>query len=154
MRKNWKKVGTLMAAGMMLVASLGTSVMAEEAGGYTGEPITIQFWHTRGSGSNYEVVQHSVEEFNNTIGKEKGITVEEVFIGNYNEILAKTQLAIQSGEAPQVVVSGNTFVNYLLEDGVLADMAPLAEETGWDRDNLLDPFQEINGNTDGTLYTV
>ena len=120
----------------------------------TAKPITIQFWHTRGSGANYEVVQHEVEEFNNTIGKEKGITVEETFIGNYNDILAKTQLAVQSGEAPQVVVSGNTFVNYLLEDGVLADMAPLAEETGWDRNNMLDPFQEINGNTDGTLYSV
>ena len=77
--------------------------------------------------------------------------MEETFIGNYNDILAKTQLAVQSGEAPQVVVSGNTFVNYLLEDGVLADMAPLAEETGWDRNNMLDPFQEINGNTDGTF---
>lgn len=120
----------------------------------TAKPITIQFWHTRGSGANYEVVQHEVEEFNNTIGKEKGITVEETFIGNYNDILAKTQLAVQSGEAPQVVVYGNTFVNYLLEDGVLADMAPLAEETGWDRNNMLDPFQEINGNTDGTLYSV
>lgn len=154
MKKNLRTVGTVMAAGMMLLSSIGTTAMAEEAGGYSGEPITIQFWHTRGSGSNYEVVQHEVEEFNNTIGKEKGITVEEVYIGNYNEILAKTQLAIQSGESPQVVVSGNTFVNYLLEDGVLADMAPLAEETGWDRDNLLDPFQTINGNTDGMLHSV
>ena len=118
------------------------------------DSITINFWHTRGSGSNYEVVQHEVETFNETIGKEKGITVQETYIGDYNEMLSKTQLAIQSGESPQVVVSGNTFVNYLLEDGVLADMAPLAEETGWDRNNLLDPFQDINGNTDGTLYTV
>lgn len=151
MKKTLKAIGMLMA-GVMTISATGLTVMAE--GGYSGDPITIQFWHTRGSGSNLEVVQHSIEEFNNTIGKEKGITVEEVFIGNYNDIIAKTQLAIQSGESPQVVVSGNTFVNYLLEDGVLADMAPLAEETGWDRDNLLEPFQTINGNTDGTLYTV
>ncbi len=119
-----------------------------------GEPITIQFWHTRGSGANYEVVQHSVNTFNETIGKEKGIVVEEVFVGSYTEILPKTQLAIQSGEAPQVVVSGNTFVSYLMEDEVLADMAPLAEKTGWDCGNLLQPFQEIKGNTDGTLYSL
>ncbi len=158
MRKSLKKAGMIMTVGTMLFSQMGafsTVAMAEDAaGGYAGDPVTIQFWHTRGSGANYEVVQHEVEEFNNTIGKEKGITVEEVFIGDYNQILAKTQLAIQSGESPQVVVSGNTFVNYLLEDGVLADMAPLAEETGWDRGNLLEPFQEINGNTDGTLYTV
>lgn len=151
MKKNLKKAAVLMAAGTMLFSQAGSVVMAEEA---AGEPITIQFWHTRGAGANYEVVQHSVEEFNNTIGKEKGIQVEEVFIGDYLQILAKTQLAVQSGESPQVVVCGNTAVNYLLEDGILADMAPLAEETGWDRNNMLQPFQEINGNTDGNLYSV
>lgn len=153
MKKRMRTAGTLVAAGILAVSCIGT-VTAFAEGGYSGDPITIQFWHTRGSGANLEVVQHEVEEFNNTIGKEKGITVEEVFIGDYSGILAKTQLAVQSGESPQVVVSGNTFVNYLLEDDVLADMAPLAEETGWDRSNLLDPFQEINGNTDGTLYSV
>ena len=153
MKKELKKAGAVIAAGVMLLSQTQMFSIGAKAD-ETAEPITIQFWHTRGSGANYEVVQHEVEEFNNTIGKEKGITVEETFIGNYNDILAKTQLAVQSGEAPQVVVSGNTFVNYLLEDGVLADMAPLAEETGWDRNNMLDPFQEINGNTDGTLYSV
>lgn len=139
MKKGLKKAGAIVAAGAVLLSQTQAFSIGAKAD-ETAEPITIQFWHTRGSGANYEVVQHEVEEFNNTIGKEKGITVEETFIGNYNDILAKTQLAVQSGEAPQVVVSGNTFVNYLLEDGVLADMAPLAEETGWDRNNMLDPF--------------
>lgn len=116
--------------------------------------VTVNFWHTRGSGDNYEVVKESVSKFNETIGKEKGINVVETFIGDYNDIFAKTQLAIQSGEAPQVVVLGNTFVNYLLEDDVLVDMAPLAEETGFDKNNLLDPFLQINGNTGDTLYTL
>jgi sn-glycerol 3-phosphate transport system substrate-binding protein len=142
-----KKTLAMIVTLVMLISMLPAAI-AE------GDPITIKFWHTRGSGANYEVTQYSVNKFNETIGKEKGIVVEEVFIGNYNEILSKTQLAIQSGEAPQVVVSGNTFVSYLLEDEVLADMAPLAEATGWDKSNLLQPFQEINGNTNGTLYTL
>lgn len=142
-----KKILVLLLA---IVLMLGTAAVSIAE----GDPITIQFWHTRGSGANYEVVQHSVKTFNETVGKEKGIIVEEVFIGGYNDILPKTQLAIQSGESPQVVVSGNTFVNYLLEDEVLADMAPLAEKTGWDKSNLLQPFQEIRGNTDGTLYSL
>lgn len=133
---------------LAMLACVLPAAMADE------EPIHIQFWHTRGSGANYEVVQHSVNTFNETIGKEKGIVVEEVYGGSYNDILPKTQLAIQSGESPQVVVSGNTFVNYLLEDGVLADMAPLAASTGWDINNPLQPFQEIKGNTDGTLYSL
>lgn len=142
-----KKVFSILVA-LAMIACMLPAAVAE------GEPITIQFWHTRGSGANYEVVKHSVDTFNETIGKEKGIVVEEVFVGNYNEILPKTQLAIQSGEAPQVVVSGNTFVSYLMEDEVLADMAPLAAATGWDAKNLLQPFQEIKGNTDGTLYSL
>lgn len=142
-----KKVFSMLVALAMLACMLPAAV-AE------GDPITIQFWHTRGSGANYEVVKHSVETFNETVGKEKGIVVEEVYIGDYNAILPKTQLAIQSGESPQVVVSGNTFVSYLMEDEVLADMAPLAASTGWDSANLLQPFQEIKGNTDGTLYSL
>lgn len=138
----------------MLALVLAVLMVACMLPALADEPITIQFWHTRGSGANYEVVQHSVNTFNETIGKEKGIVVEEVYIGNYNEILPKTQLAIQSGESPQVVVSGNTFVNYLLEDGVLADMQPLADANGWDTQNLLDPFLEIEGNKDGTIYSL
>lgn len=145
-----KATGIMITAGLLLFSQ--ADPFAEKV--LADEPITIQFWHTRGTGPNYEVVQHEVETFNETVGKEKGIQVEETFIGSYDDILAKTQLAIQSGEAPQVVVSGNTYVSYLLDDGVLADMAPLAEETGWDRSNMLDPFQEIKGNTDGELYSV
>ena len=141
-----KALAILMTLAMCLC--LLPAAMAEE------DPIIIQFWHTRGSGANNEVVLHSVESFNESVGKEKGIVVEEVFIGGYNDILPKTQLAIQSNESPQVVVSGNTFVSYLMEDDVLADMAPLAEATSWDRSNLLEPFQEIKGNTDGTLYSL
>ena len=107
MKKGLKKAGAIVAAGAVLLSQTQAFSIGAKAD-ETAEPITIQFWHTRGSGANYEVVQHEVEEFNNTIGKEKGITVEETFIGNYNDILAKTQLAVQSGEDPQVVVSGNT----------------------------------------------
>ena len=92
MKKELKKAGAVIAAGVMLLSQTQMFSIGAKAD-ETAEPITIQFWHTRGSGANYEVVQHEVEEFNNTIGKEKGITVEETFIGNYNDILAKTQLA-------------------------------------------------------------
>ena len=40
------------------------------------EPITVQFWHTRGSGANYDVVLASVDAFNATVGKGKNIVVE------------------------------------------------------------------------------
>ena len=153
-KKAAKALGVLTMAGAILAAQGGVVFADSTTDSSTGDPIIVQFWHTRGTGPNYEVVQHEVETFNSTIGKEKNIEVQETYIGSYDDILAKTQLAVQSGEVPQVVVSGNTYVNYLIEDGVLADMALLAEKTGWDRSNMLDPFQDIAGNTDGTLYSV
>lgn len=118
------------------------------------EPTVVNFWHTRGSGTNYEVLQHSVQEFNATIGVKKGIKVVETFVGNYAQILPKVQLAVQSGEQPQVCVMGATYVGYLLEDGLLADMMPYAKKTGYNVNNISTPFLKIPGNTDGTLYSM
>ena len=66
------------------------------------EPITINFWHTGGSGALQEAVQFATNRFNETVGAEKGIKVVETFIGNYDELTAKIQLSIQANEQPQV----------------------------------------------------
>ncbi|MGI6654468.1 MAG: ABC transporter substrate-binding protein [Christensenellales bacterium] len=118
------------------------------------EPTTVQFWHTRGSGANYDALLASVDAFNATVGKEKNIFVEETFIGGYNEILTKTQLAIQAGEQPDIVVIGNTMVGNLIDDGLLVDLLPYAQKSGFDVNNLMTPFQKIYGNADGTLYSL
>ena len=135
---------------LTLLFSLSAAAMAEE----TGDNIVIQFWHTRGSGTSYEGLKESVDNFNATIGKEKGITVQETFIGDYVAIMTKTQLSVQSGEQPQVVVMGNTNVAPLVEDGILADMMPYAEASGFDTANLIDCFMEVYGNTDGQLHSL
>ena len=72
-----------------------------------------------------------MDNFNATIGKEKGITVQETFIGDYTAIMTKTQLSVQSGEQPQIVVASNTNTAPLVEDGILVDMMPYAEKSGW-----------------------
>src|SRR5699024_4240044 len=78
----------------------------------------------------------------------------ETFIGDYVAIMTKTQLSVQSGEQPQVVVMGNTNVAPLVEDGILADMMPYAEASGFDTTNLIDCFMEVYGNTDGQLHSL
>ena len=96
----------------------------------------------------------AVDDFNATIGKEKGIVVEQQFIGSYNDLYTKTQMASQSGEQPVVVSSGNTYIAPLIDDGILCDMMPMAKKDGFDVSNILDCFMEIAGNTDGTLYSL
>lgn len=142
-----KKLVSLVLILMMMLSLVSVAGASED-------PITLQFWHTRGSGANYDVVAASVKQFNETIGAEKGIVVEETFIGNYDEILPKTQLAIQAGEGPQIVVMGNTYVAYMYEDELLADMAPLAAATGYDLANIMEPFHQSIGNTDGQMHSL
>lgn len=134
---------------LVLVLAFASVATAES------EPITITFWHHRGSGAQYECVTHAVNGFNETVGKEKGIVVEESYIGDYVALFSQIQLAVQSGEAPNVVSAANTYTAYMLEDDYLVDMAPLAEAEGYDiTGNLMDWLLEIGGNTDGQIHSL
>lgn len=136
---------------LVLVLALACSASAFA----DGDPITLKFWHHRGSGAQYECVTHAVNGFNETVGKEKGIVIEESYIGGYVDLFSQIQLAVQSGEAPNIVSAGNTYVAYMREDDYLVDMAPLAEAEGYDiTGNLMDWLLEIGGNTDGQIHSM
>lgn len=144
-----KMTAMLLTLALVLSMSLVPAAFAE------AEPITIQFWHHRGSGTQYECVTHAVEGFNSTVGQELGIVVEEAYIGDYVQLFSQIQLAVQSGEAPNVVSAANTYTAYMLEDGLLVDMVPLAEEDDYDiTGNLMDWLLEIGGNTDGQIHSL
>ncbi len=133
---------------MVMVLSLLPLALA------SGEPLTINFWHTGGSGALQEAIQFAVNKFNTTVGAEKGINVVETFIGNYDELTAKIQLSIQANEQPQVAILANTMVGWFMEDGVLADMAPYAQKDGFDVNNIMSPFMLTMGNQNGELHSV
>ena len=97
-----KKLVALALSLVMLISAASTALA------YSPEdPITISFWHTRGSGANYEVLKASVDAFNETVGKEKGIIVEEIYQGNYNTNVTKIQLGSQSGDIPVIAVTSS-----------------------------------------------
>ena len=144
-----KMTAMLLTLALMLTMALVPAALAEE------EPITVTFWHHRGSGTQYECVTHAVEGFNSTVGQELGIVVEEAYIGDYVQLFSQIQLAVQSGDAPNVVSAANTYTAYMLEDGLLVDMVPLAEEDDYDiTGNLMDWLLEIGGNTDGQIHSL
>lgn len=74
------------ALALIMVLSLCSFASAEE-------PTLVRFWHNRSSGANLEACEKAVDEFNNTIGKEKNIHVEATYIGGYPELYSKCQLA-------------------------------------------------------------
>lgn len=141
-----KKIAALILA-LVMILSVASVAMADE-------PIVVKFWHNRASGANQDALNAAMERFNTTIGAEKGIVAEATYIGGYPEIYAQTQLATQAGEQPAISVIGNTYVSQMIDDGLLADMAPYAEASGFDVNNLLDAFLKIAGNTDGHLYSL
>lgn len=142
-----KKVAVILLACMLCFVWCGMAAA-------DGEPLHITFWHNRGSGAQYDVLKASVDGFNNTIGKEKGIFVDEVFNGSYADLHNKLGLGSQSGDVPVIMVAGITRVRLMMEDNLLADMMPYAKATGFDTGNLADCFMEIWGNTDGQLYSL
>ena len=132
----------------MILLSLCSFARAEK------EPLHIEFWHTRGSGANYEVLKNSVDTFNATIGKEKGIFVEEIFQGGYADIVPKLEMASQSGGMPAVGVTSGVRASILLDDGLLADMAPYAAKTGFDFSIFFESLLDVPGNENGQIRSL
>lgn len=141
-----KRISLVLA--LMMLLSLCSFARAEQ------EPLHIEFWHTRGSGANYEVLKNSVDTFNATIGKEKGIFVEEVFQGSYADIVPKLEMASQSDDMPAVGVTSGVRASILLDDGLLADMAPYAAKTGFDFSVFFDSLLDVPGNENGEIRSL
>ena len=69
-----KKLVALLLATLMM-ASMFSFASADE-------PIVITFWHHAGSGGIYNAISAAVTNFNATVGAEKGIVIEESYIGS------------------------------------------------------------------------
>lgn len=100
-------------------------------------PITIDFWHTFGSGSQGEYITDAVSRFNES--NEYGITVNATYIGGYTTLRSQLTTSIGAGDNPQIVVLGLSDI--LASAGVLADMAPYAERDGVDVSKYIDGVQ-------------
>ena len=93
--------GFLFANGSGETASAAVPAPAKVLPAVTG-PVTIQIWHTRGAGPNGDMIAASVKEFN--ASNKLGITVEEVYQGNYATALSKIQAAVAAGTNPALCV--------------------------------------------------
>lgn len=78
---------------IFLVMSL--MMMGLSAASAQGEPVTIQFWNSA-EGAMATSVEYLVNQFNTTIGAEKGIKVESVFQGG--DVVEKLKTLAQAGD--------------------------------------------------------
>ena len=126
---------TLQKLSLVLVILLVASFGAMANPPTVTEPITIEIWHTRGSGANGDQIAAAVDEFNAT--NPYGITVVEVYQGNYVNTLAKTMQSLAAGTNPEMVVLERAAgVPVMATEGVLLDMIPYAERDGFELSNI------------------
>ena len=93
---------------------------AKEVVTKVSEPLTIDFWHNM-SGNQTPVLEGIVKNFNETVGKEKNITVNPVFQGSSKDLNSKVVGAIKSKQAPAVVLSMTNFVQDYMESECVVD---------------------------------
>ena len=86
-------------------------------------PVEIDFW-TSMSGANGEVLNEIVNDFNETVGSEKGIHVTATYQGGYSEAKSKVMAALKAGNAPEVVQGTVNDINEYVQSGFVQNLNP------------------------------
>lgn len=140
-----KKVISILLVAVLTLSLFGVALADDK-------PVELLFWTLRGSGKQAVVVNHEVDTFNETIGKELGIVVRHEAQASYPEIWAAFSTAVGSSVSPDVVALGNTYIPYALDEDALVDVSGM-EGAAELRANLMSWVLDIAGNKDGELHS-
>lgn len=100
----------------------------------------LTWWHSN-SGNGLEATEYLVNEFNETIGKEKNIVVEAIFQGKSNDVLTKVKGVSQANDVnslPDIVQLDASGVVDMTENKYMYPVEDLAKANGEDLSFLLD----------------
>lgn len=117
----------------------------------SAEPITINFWHSLGSGVNGEAIKAMVQRFNET--NPYNIVVVETFQGNYNDASAKLQQSLAARTNPEVAMLDRALIPQYAPYGVLEDMLPYATRDNVDLDDFVEGLMAFS-YFDGKLLSL
>ena len=92
------------------------------------EPVEIQFWHSISNQVHLEILENLVEEFNQTVGKEKGITVVPTFNGSSAELYSNVVASIKAGNAPDVILALRPYVADYLQTDYVVNLEPYIQD--------------------------
>lgn len=115
-----------------LLAVVLSLVMLMSLTSALAEPIEIDFWHSHGSGANYEANCYLVDQFN--AAYEGKIHVNEQFIGNYAETLSKFNTSYRSNDNPVVSYIDACMSLNEASMGTMIDLVSYAKENDPDYD--------------------
>ena len=118
----WKRGLTVLMA-----AALALSACACGAAGENGEPVEISVWSYY-NGAQLAMFNELIEEFNETVGQEKGITVTSGSFGDINELSDRVMDAVEkkagADEVPNIFSAYADTAVSLDAMGIVADLAP------------------------------
>ncbi len=98
-----------MAHRRIITIALVIVVMASVFAAASSEKVenTVTIWHSA-QGSNTAAFDQIVDQFNQTIGKEKGIVVEAIYQGKANDVLTKVNAASGTNTLPDIAMMDAT----------------------------------------------
>lgn len=149
--KKW--LSMLLALGMMfsLTACGGADSSSSNAESQTAdpasvevelsEPITITFWHGIVQENMQQTLNEIVDDFNNGIGAEMGITVESYAKGEMSDLENAVTAAIKAGNMPNVTMTEAASVADWLQAGCVVDLTPYIENENYGLD--LEDYYDI-----------
>ena len=135
-----KKTLALVLTLVMLLACVPFGAMAE------GEATTITLWHMNGAGAALDAMNTIVTNFNETIGKEKGIVVDMNYVaakqsGN-TQSMEKLMAAVAAGEAPDIAFLDNFQIASWAAQNALTALDDLMAGVGLTLDGMYDWAKE------------
>lgn len=126
-----RKIISLLAVGGLCTALLGGCGRSNENFAVEGEPLAISVWHYY-NGVQQVAFDKMVEEFNDTLGKEKGILVESYSQGNVEGLLQVVLDAADKkqgvGPMPNICSAYGDTAYEMYQRGLTADIAPYFTE--------------------------
>lgn len=131
-----------MAAAMLLAGCAGNGRTTQKA-----EPVSLTVW-TYYNGDQLAAFQELVRHFNDTVGREKGITVESYNLGSVNDlqdaVLNSANGRIGAQPLPDIFMAYSDTAYAVDEMGLVADLTPYL--TKEERETYVDGYLE-----EGTL---
>ena len=89
---------------------------------------TVTIWHSA-QGQNAAVFEQIAENFNSSVGKEKGIEIEAIYQGKANDVLTKVNAASGTGELPDIAMMDATAATDMNHSSYLVTMDRLGIDT-------------------------
>ena len=150
MKRKLISVSLALALGLSLAACgskpapSGAETPAGELGTLSG-PVELQFWHSISNQNHLKVLEGLVEEFNETIGAEKGITVVPTFNGSSSELYSSVVGAIKAGSAPDVTLALRPYVADYLQTDYVVNLEPYITDPNVGMTDYEDIFEGPGG---------